>query len=57
MKGRRKKEEGKIYHQLTCCEICTDNRPLLQCLVVKYISTYCLNLIHETSSVETFACE
>lgn len=47
----------KAQLNLTCCEICTDNHPLLQCLVVKYISTYCLNLIHETSSVETFACE
>lgn len=39
---------------LTYCEICTDNRPLLRCLIVKYILTYCLNLILGISSGETF---
>lgn len=42
---------------LTCCGICTGNRPPRQCRAAKCTWTYCLNLIRGTSSAGTFDCK
>lgn len=42
---------------LTCCGICTGNRPPRRCRAAKCTWTYCLNLIRGTSSAGTFGCE
>lgn len=45
------------WPRLTCCEICTGNRLRQRYQAIKYIWTYCLNLIREISSAGTFDCK